>query len=226
MCGDRSAAEGEDFEAIGSSARRPRSGSRFRRGVAAICGWVGGDPHRRPGVGPHFAPARDTSGATACCSHPSGPCGSRNSGAKPAVKQPRPATAVRPAHSRNVFAVELITATSASVPAAALWTAEQLTHASDSLRDLGIDTALAADARAHATHVATAATALATAAAALRGTSNASAMPSPAAILPLSTSTPGTPESPPPAGLDRRHTEVAELHVSDHGDMTNIADQR
>ena len=64
---------------------------------------------------------------------------------------------------------QLVTAASASVPAVTRWTDEQLTQASHSLRELGIDTALAAGARAHATDVAAAATALTTASAALRG---------------------------------------------------------
>ncbi|WP_428338667.1 AAA family ATPase [Mycobacterium sp.] len=63
----------------------------------------------------------------------------------------------------------LVTAASASVPAAARWTVEQVTLASDNLRGLGIDAALAAGARTQATDIAVAATALTTACAALRG---------------------------------------------------------
>jgi hypothetical protein len=64
---------------------------------------------------------------------------------------------------------QLAAATSRTVPAAARWTEEQLTRATDDLRGLGVDAALATGARARAGDVAAAAAAVTIAVTELRG---------------------------------------------------------
>lgn len=64
---------------------------------------------------------------------------------------------------------QLVAAATRSAPAAASWSAEQLTRAADGLRDLGLDPALAADAHARAGELTEAVTAVTTAATTVRG---------------------------------------------------------
>lgn len=64
---------------------------------------------------------------------------------------------------------QLVAASTRSAPRAASWSAEQLTRATDGLRDLGLDPALAADAHARAGELTEAVTAVTTAATTVRG---------------------------------------------------------
>lgn len=64
---------------------------------------------------------------------------------------------------------QLVAAATRTAPAAASWSAEQLARATDGLRDLGLDPALAADAHARTGELAKAITAVTTAASTVRG---------------------------------------------------------